>query len=164
MRKHAGFSQRLARVLVPTLLSIPIFSAAALAGEGDAPPKDFRSWAHSKSTVVADKNNPLHGFHNQYANEAALGTLRKGGEYRDGSVFVDSVNAVEEKNGIYVPGPKVKTLVMTRSKKAESTGGWLFQAFDPAGQPLKIDPVKNCFECHQSGAKESGFVFHKYAD
>jgi hypothetical protein len=29
---------------------------------------------------------------------------------------------------------------------------------------MKIDPVKNCFECHLSGAKESGFVFHKYAE
>jgi hypothetical protein len=29
---------------------------------------------------------------------------------------------------------------------------------------MKIDPVKNCFECHQSGAKESGFVFQKYAE
>jgi hypothetical protein len=31
-------------------------------------------------------------------------------------------------------------------------------------RPMKIDPVKNCFECHLSGAKESGFVFHKYAE
>jgi len=165
MKKRTDCSKRLARILVPSLMSILIFSpAVARSGEGGAPPKDFRSWTHSKSTVVADKANPLHGFHNQYVNKTALPTLRKGGEYKDGAVFVDSVNAVEEKNGIYVPGQKVKTLVMIRSKKAESTGGWVFQAFDPTGKPMKIDPVKNCFECHQSGAKESGFVFHKYAE
>ena len=165
MKKRTGFSKRLARILAPSLLSILILLAAvAQAGEGSTPPKDFRSWAHSKSTVVADKANPLHGFHNQYVNKSALATLRKGGEYKDGAVFVDSVTSIEEKNGIYVPGLKAKTLVMIRSKKAESTGGWVFQAFDPTGKPMKIDPVKNCFECHQSGAKESGFVFHKYAE
>ena len=165
MKKHTGFGRRLVRTLVPSLLSVLILLAAvARAGEGGAPPKDFRSWAHSKSTVVADKSNPLHGFHNQYVNQVALPTLRKGGEYKDGAVFVDSVNAIEEKNGIYVPGPKAKTLVMIKSRKAESTGGWVFQAFDPAPKAMKIDPVKNCFECHESGAKESGFVFHKYAE
>lgn len=82
MKKRTGFSKRPARILVPSLLSILILlAAAARAGEGSAPPKDFRSWAHSKSTVVADKANPLHGFHNQYVNETALATLRKGGEY-----------------------------------------------------------------------------------
>lgn len=165
MKKRNGFPGRLARTLAPSFLSVLILLAAvAVAGEEGAPPKDFRSWAHSKSTVVADKANPLHGFHNQYVNEVALATLRKGGEYKDGAIFVDSVNAVEEKNGIYVPGPKAKTLVMIRDRKAGTTGGWVFQAFDPAGKPMKIDPVKDCFECHQGGAKESGFVFHKYAE
>ncbi len=166
MRKHTGFPQRLAEIFSTFLLLslLILFAAVAWAGEGSTPPKDFRSWVHSKSTVVADKANPLHGFHNQYVNKTALATLKKGGEYKDGAVFVDSVNAVEEKNGIYVPGPKAKTLVMIRSKKAGSTGGWVFQAFDPAGVPLKVDPVKDCFECHLNGAKESGFVFHKYTE
>ena len=165
MKSRVGFARWLVPALVSSLLStLFLFAAVALAGEGAAPPKDFRSWAHTKSTVVADKGNPLHGIHNQYANKAALRTLRKGGEYNDGAIFVDSVNAVVETNGIYAPGPKAKTLVMIRDRKAEATGGWIFQAFDPAGKPMKIDPVKNCFECHQSGAKESGFVFHKYAE
>ncbi|MBE0568207.1 MAG: cytochrome P460 family protein [Deltaproteobacteria bacterium] len=165
MESRTGFSRRLVPALVPSLLSILFLCAAvAGAGEGSAPPKDFRSWAHSKSTVVADKSNPLHGIHNQYVNESALQTLRKGGQYKDGATFVDSVNAVVETNGIYSPGPKAKTLVMIRSQKAGSTGGWVFQAFDPAGKPIKIDPVKDCFECHLNGAKESGFVFHKYAE
>jgi len=165
MKSRTGFGRRLVPALVPSLLSILfLFAGFARADEGGAPPKDFRSWAHSKSTVVADKSNPLHGVHNQYVNDSALATLRKGGEYKDGAIFVDSVNAVVETNGIYAPGPKVKTIVMIKDRKAESTGGWVFQAFDPAGKPMKIDPVKNCFECHQSGAKESGFVFHKYAE
>src|SRR3972149_10752027 len=146
MKKRAGSSKQPTQILAPSLLSILILLAAvARAGEGSAPPKDFRSWAHSKSTVVADKANSLHGFHNQYVNKTALPPLRKGGEYKDGAVFVDSVNAVEEKNGIYVPGQKVKTLVMIRSKKAESTGGWGFQAFGPPGKPLKIEPGKKRF-------------------
>jgi hypothetical protein len=62
------------------------------------------------------------------------------------------------------PGPKAKTLVMIKDRKSMATGGWIFEAYDPAGKPLKIDPVKDCFECHLSGAKESGFVFHKYAE
>ncbi|GAB4231909.1 MAG: cytochrome P460 family protein [Deltaproteobacteria bacterium] len=165
MKSHTGFARRSIPALVLSLLPALFLSAAvSLAGDGAAPPKNFRSWAHSKSTVVADKSNPLHGVHNQYVNPSALRTLRKGGEYKDGATFVDSVNAVVETNGIYAPGPKAKTLVMIRSRKAAATGGWVFQAFDPAGKPLKIDPVKDCFECHQSGAKESSFVFHKYAE
>lgn len=165
MKSRTGFPRRCVPALVLSLLSVLLPSSAVFAaGDGAAPPKNFRSWTHSKSTVVADKNNPLHGVHNQYVNPSALRTLRKGGEYKDGATFVDSVNAVVESNGIFAPGPKAKTLVMIRSGKAASTGGWIFQAFDPAGKPLKIDPVKDCFECHQSGAKESGFVFHKYAE
>jgi len=165
MKSRTGFASWLVPALVSSLLStLFLFAAVAMAGEGAAPPKDYRSWVHTKSTVVADKNNPLHGIHNQYANKSALRTLRKGGEYKDGAIFVDSVNAVVETNGIYAPGPKAKTLVMIKDRKAEATGGWIFQAFDPAGKPLKIDPVKDCFECHLSGAKESGFVFHKYAE
>lgn len=81
MKKRNGFPGRLARTLAPSFLSVLILLAAvAVAGGEGAPPKDFRSWAHSKSTVVADKANPLHGFHNQYVNELALATLRKGGE------------------------------------------------------------------------------------
>lgn len=165
MKSRTGFAGWFVPSLVPCLLSILfLFASVARAGEEAALPKDFRSWAHSKSTVVADKSNSLHGFHNQYANKTALRTLRKGGEYKDGAIFVDSVNAVVETNGIYAPGPKAKTLVMIKDGNAKSTGGWIFQAFDPAGKPMKIDPVKNCFECHQDGAKESGFVFHKYAE
>ena len=80
MNSRTGFAGWFVPALVPSLLSILfLFAAVAGADEGTAPPKDFRSWAHSKSTVVADKGNPLHGFHNQYANKAALRTLRKGG-------------------------------------------------------------------------------------
>lgn len=165
MKTRTGFARWIVPALTSSLLSF-LFLCVGVAGadEGAASPKDFRSWAHSKSTVVADKNNPLHGVHNQYANRSALRTLRKGGKYKDGAIFVDSVNAVVETNGIYAPGPKAKTLVMIKDRKAESTGGWIFQAFDPAGKPIKIDPVKDCFECHLNGAKESGFVFHKYAE
>ena len=115
MKSRTGFARWLVPAFVSSLLSTPfLFAAVAMAGEGTAPPKDFRSWVHTKSTVVADKNNPLHGIHNQYANKAALKTLRKGGEYKDGATFVDSVNAVVETNGIYAPGPKTKTLVMIK--------------------------------------------------
>jgi hypothetical protein len=165
MKSRNGFARRPVPALVSSLLSVLfLFATVAMAGEGAAPPKDFRSWAHTKSTVVADKGNPLHGIHNQYANKAALRTLRKGGDYKDGAIFVDSVNAVMETNGIYAPGPKAKTLVMIKDRKSVATGGWIFEAYDPAGKPLKFDPVKDCFECHLSGAKESGFVFHKYAE
>jgi len=165
MESNTGFARRLAPALVLSLFAALFLSAAAtMAEDGTAPPKNFRSWAHSKSTVVADKSNPLHGVHNQYVNPSALRTLRKGGEYKDGATFVDSVNAVVETNGIYSPGTRAKTLVMIRSKKAGATGNWVFQAFDPAGKPLKIDPVKDCFECHRSGAKDSSFVFHKYTE
>jgi hypothetical protein len=97
MKTRTGFGRWFVPALVFSLFSTLFhFAGFARADEGGAPPKDFRSWAHSKTTVVADKSHPLHGVHNQYVNESALATLRKGGEYKDGAIFVDSVNAVVE--------------------------------------------------------------------
>ena len=85
MKSRTGFASWSLPALVSSFLStLILFAAVAMAGEGAAPPKDYRSWVHTKSTVVADKGNPLHGIHNQYANKAALKTLRKGGNTRTG--------------------------------------------------------------------------------
>ena len=35
---------------------------------------------------------------------------------------------------------------------------------EPSLAKFHILRIKNCFECHLSGAKESGFVFHTYTE
>ena len=126
-------------------------------------PKNFRSWTHTKSTVIADKSHPLYGFHNQYANVGALKTLKSGGTYKDGAVFVDSLHEVEVKDGIQTVGKKMAALVMIKDMKADKTGGWIFAKFGPDGKAMQIDQVKDCFECH-TPVKDSDFVFQKYID
>lgn len=149
-----------------TVLAV-VFLAATLviAGtNGASLPLDFRSWTHTKSMVIPDKSHGLYGFHNIYANDEALQTLREGGKYEDGSVFVVSFYEVVTEDGATVQGKKLKDLLMFKAEKAAKTGGWIYAAFGPDGKSLDIDPVKACYECHYRGAKKTAFIFSKYVD
>lgn len=147
------------------LVAVMLAATLGVAGtKGAILPKDFRSWAHTKSMVIADKSHGLYGFHNIYANDKALPTLKKGGAYKDGSAFVVSFYEVLTDGGATIQGKKTQDLLMVKDSKAAKTGGWIYAAFGPDGKPLDIDPVKACFECHEKGAKAGDFIFSKYVD
>ena len=55
-------------------------------------------------------------------------------------------------------------VLMQRDKKLTETGGWFFAGFGADGKPSGIDPVKNCFDCHQKDAADRQFVISKYED
>jgi hypothetical protein len=157
-RRIVGLSFGLIAICLAATLAV-----ADMHGAGDLP-KDFRSWTHTKSMVIPDKSHGLYGFHNIYANDKALPTLKDGGTYEQGSVFVVSFYDVVSDGGATVAGKKIQDVLMVKNKKAAKTGGWFYAAFGPDGKPKQIDPVKGCYECHLQGAKETDFVFSKYVE
>jgi Cytochrome P460 len=138
-------------------------SAASMALAGSSRP-DFRSWAHVKSMVITDKSHGLYGFHNVYADPAALKALRSGGAYAEGAQLAVSFYEVVPEGPMLSQGKKLMDTFMRKDAAAKATGGWTFEASGPDGKPLAIDVAKACYECHAAGAKATGLVFSKYVD
>ncbi len=164
MEKELRFTNRWFPVIA-VALGLTLAATTVLSGEGTpAFPKEFRSWTHTKSMVIPDKNHGLYGFHDIYANKAALASLKKGGTFKEGSAMMVTFHDVVVDGGATSQGKKLWNAYMKKEKSAVKTGGWMFAAFEPDGKPKTIDPVKDCFECHRNGAKSTDFVFHKYID
>jgi hypothetical protein len=156
------------RLLRASALALALAAAASLAHAaaeeaGPALPKGFRAWKHIRSVAVTDPEHAMYGFHDGYANEAAVRGLRaKPPRYEDGATFVVSIFEVVEQKGITTAGPKRRDVVQVKDRRATETGGWRFAAFDPAGKPIVVDQG-TCFSCHQA-AKEEGFVLTSYRE
>jgi hypothetical protein len=133
-------------------------SAALAAADALTLPARFRDWKHVRSIAVTDPDHAMYGFHDGYANDAAVRGLRaKPAAFADGATFVVSIYDVAEEKGITTAGAKRRTVMQVKDHRATATGGWRFAAFDPAGKPLPIDE-SSCFGCHAT-AKQSDFVF-----
>jgi cytochrome c553 len=143
-----------------------LFAAAAARAEGPAPvalPKDFRSWTHVRSMVVTDPDEGMYGFHNVYANPAALKALRSEKTpvvYPDGATFVVSIFEVKQEKGLVVAGAKQRDVMQVKDAKAKATSGWRFASFDPSGKPIAIDAA-SCAACHTQAAA-TDMVFTRY--
>lgn len=143
-----------------------LVAAAAARAEGPAPvtlPKGFRSWTHVRSMVVTDPEEGMYGFHNVYANPAAVKALRSAKTpvvYPDGATFVVSIFEVKREGGLVVAGAKQRDVVQVKDARAKATSGWRFASFDPAGKPNAIDAA-SCAACH-SQAASTDMVFTRY--
>ncbi len=153
----------------PVLVVLAVLAVLGGAALADASairlPKQFRSWSHVRSLAVLDPEHEMHGFHDGYANPAALQALRSKARpvsYQDGATFVVSIYEVVTADGITRAGPKRRDVVQVKDRTAVATGGWRFAAFDPAGRPVPIDP-STCAGCH-ARAKDTDFVFATYAE
>ncbi len=71
---------------------------------------------------------------------------------------------LKDEAGKLVEGKKNMVVLMQRDKKQTETGGWLFAGYSADGKPSGIDPLKNCFSCHQKDAADRQFVISKYED
>jgi hypothetical protein len=139
-------------------------SPAARAGD-EALPRDFRSWTHVKSMVITDPDHGMFGFHNVYANKAAVKVLRSGASpasYPDGAQFVVALYDVDSKEGTVTAGARRRTVVRTKDRRAAATGGWRFAAFDAAGKPVAVDQA-GCHACH-AGARASDHVLTSFRE
>jgi hypothetical protein len=114
--------------------------------------------------VITDKSHGLYGFHNVYADPAALKALRGGTAYPEGAQFAVSFYEIAGEGPMLNQGKKLMDTFMRKDRRAMTTGGWTFTAAGPDGKPLGLDPVSKCFDCHASGAKESGLVFSRYVE
>jgi hypothetical protein len=152
-----------------TRTGLAVVAALSLAGASAAVaalPRaaDFRAWRHVKSMVITDKSHGLYGFHNVYADAAALKALRAGAAFPEGAQFAVSFYEVTTDGPMLGQGKKLMDTLMRKDVGAKGTGGWAFAASGPDGKPLALDVAKACYECHESGAKDSGLVFSKYVE
>jgi len=151
------------RVLAVTAVAALALVAVQVGAMHHELPKGYRTWAHVKSMVITDKSHGLYGFHNVYANPAALEGL-KAGTFAEGSGFVVSFYEVNTEGAMITQGKKIMDATMKKDAKAAQTGGWWFNAFGPAGKALGVDVVKGCYECHAGGAKGTDLVFSKFIE
>jgi Cytochrome P460 len=142
--------------------------AAPARPEDPAPvalPGNYRAWSHVRSMVVTDADEGMYGFHNVYANPAALKVLRSSKRpvaYPDGATFVVSIFEVRQEKGLVVAGAKQRDVVQVKDRKAQATGGWRYASFDPTGKPLAID-ASSCAACHAQAAA-SDRVFTRFTE
>jgi hypothetical protein len=155
----------------PVALTALLFAGASAfavsvraGGKDPALPRDFRSWTHVKSMVVTDPDHGMYGFHNVYANKAALKAYRAKApkpQFEDGAQIVVSIYEVTSSGGMVNAGGKRRDVLKVKDRSATATGGWRFMAFDPKGKPIAIDPVNDCYGCH---AQASDTVYSGYTE
>ena len=152
--------KRLAGAAVAVLLA----ATAATAAPSVALPKGYEKWEKSKEKVITDKSSLFYGIHHIYVDKKTLPAYQAGGPYPEGSRFVVEQYTIKDQGGKPTKGKKGMVVLMKKDAKQTATGGWLFAGFTAEGKPSGVDPVKNCFECHQKDAKDRHFVISRYAD
>ena len=150
-----------AGMMVVVMLSV---ASAALAAGTVSLPKGYESWEKSRMKIVEDKKSLFYGVHYLYLDKKAMKAYKGGGTYPEGSRFVVVFYNLKDEGGKQVEGKKNMIVLMQRDRKQKQTGGWLFAGFGADGKPSGIDPVRNCFECHQKDAADRQFVISKFED
>ncbi len=146
-------------------VAVLLLASAGIAAAAEpsvlALPKGFRNWTHVRSMVVTDPEEGMYGFHDVYANPAAVKGLEAGGKaYPDGATFVVSIFEVKQEKGVVVAGEKQRDVVQVKDRKAKGTGGWRYGSFDPSGKAIAIDPG-SCAGCHAQAAA-TDMVYTRY--
>lgn len=150
--------------IVIALMTLIGAAGAASAAEKASLPKGYQKWDKSKPMVVTDKKSLFYGIHYIYVDKKATKTYKSGGAYPEGSRFVVVNYSIKEEGGKPVEGKKNMVVLMKKDKKQQATGGWQFAGFSPDGKLSGLDPVKDCFGCHEKDAKDRDYVISKYAD
>lgn len=126
-------------------------------------PKDYTSWKKSNRKVVTDKKSLFYGIHYIYADSKAMQGYQAGNRFPEGSRIVVEHFTIKGDNQT-VDGPKNMIVMMKKDKRQKATGGWLYAGYTAQGKPSGLDPVKNCFECHQKEVAGRDYVFSSLAD
>ena len=147
-----------------TFAVLTVCTVTLAAAAGAALPKGYEKWDKSGQKMVADKKSLFYGIHYTYVDRKAMPAFKSGGKYPEGSRFVVEFFAIKDEGGKPMAGKKNMIVLMKKDRKQKATGGWLFAGFNADGSPSGIDPVKNCFECHQKEAAKSDFVISKFGE
>ena len=149
-----------------SILSICLIISSGVACAAGSPqlPKGFTAWKKSDRKVVTDKKSLFYGIHYIYADARAFKGYQAGNKFPEGSrIVIEHFNIKDTPNGPS-EGSKNMIVLMQKDKKRTSTGGWLYAGFTAQGKPSGLDPVKNCFECHQKEAAARDYVFSSIND
>lgn len=138
-------------------------AASAMAISQPPLPRGYTSWNKSPRKVVSDKKSLFYGIHYLYANKKAMQGYRAGNKFPEGSqIVVEHFNI--KNNNPAVDGPKNMVVLMKKDKRQKATAGWLYAGYTAQGKPSGLDPVQNCFGCHQKEAAKRDYVFSGIAD
>lgn len=143
-----------------------IIAAATLSMAAPAPPlpKGYQNWQKSPRKVDSDKKSLFYGVRYIYADKKAMQGYQANNRFPEGSrIIIEHFNIKESAAGP-VDGSKNMVVLMVKDKKQKNTGGWLYAGYTAQGKPSGLDPVKNCFECHQKEAAGRDYVFSGIAD
>lgn len=143
-------------------LLFPCLIAATSEAASTSLPKGYTAWKKSERKVVIDKNSLFYGIHYIYADKKAQRGYLADNRFPEGSRIV--VEFFNIKDNPAVDGPKNMVVLMQKDKRQAGTGGWLFAGFGADGKPSGIDPVANCFGCHQKDAAGRDFVISTKKD
>ncbi|MBV5337117.1 MAG: cytochrome P460 family protein [Deltaproteobacteria bacterium] len=135
----------------------------ALAAVTAPPLPNYKTWKKSVRKVVPDKTSLFYGIHYIYADSKALQGYKTGNRFPEGSrIIIEHFNIKGGDSS--VDGPKNMTVLMKKDRRQKNTGGWLYAGYTADGKPSGLDPVKNCFECHQKEVAGRDYVFSGSAD
>ncbi len=127
-------------------------------------PKGYQNWKKSVRKVDDNKKSIFYGIHYIYADSKAMQGYRANNRFPEGSrIIIEHFNIKESQNGP-VESSKNMVVLMQKDKRRITTGGWLYAGYTAQGKPSGLDPVKNCFECHQKDAAGRDYVFSGIAD
>ena len=146
------------------LLSVLYLFLTVVASEASSPalPKGYTAWKKSERKIVTDKSSLFYGIHYIYADKKAQSGYLADNRFAEGSRIV--VEFFNIKDNPAVDGPKNMIVLMQKDRRQSATGGWLFAGFTAEGKPAAIDPVKDCYGCHQKEAGTRDLIISKYAD
>lgn len=141
---------------------ILVLSVQASAVEPPAMP-DYQQWKKSSRKVITDKTSLFYGVHYIYADANAYKGYQAGNRFPEGSQIVVEHFNLKGKDST-IDGRKNMVVLMKKDKSQQKTGGWLYAGYTAKGRPSGLDPVKNCFECHQKEVADRDYVFSSIAD
>jgi opacity protein-like surface antigen len=151
-------------VFLVVAAALALAASQVMAADKVSLPKGYEKWEKSKEKVVNDKKSLFYGIHYIYVDKKTMKAYKAGGKYPEGSQFVVVFYNIKNEAGKPVKGKKNMVVLMKKDKRQQATGGWLFAGFTPEGKPSGVDPVKNCYECHQKDPQAVDLVISKYAD
>lgn len=162
----AAIPKEPALIMKKTILMLLCLAIAhpVLAAPQPALPKNYATaWKKSVRKVVNDKSSLFYGVHYLYADNKAMQGYRAGNAFPEGSRIIVEHFAIKTDNPA-VDGKKNMVVLMQKDKRQKATGGWLYVGYTAQGKPSNLDPVKNCFECHQREVAHRDYVFSSIAD
>lgn len=125
-------------------------------------PKDLRSWHHSNSKVILDKDSPLYGLQQIYVNKTGFAANKHGETYPNGSHLTIGFYEPIKDGDTIEQGDIIWYASMKKDSSATKTGGWIMDGFDGKTLNSTVDnPAVGCFVCHMS-QKNNDYVFSKY--